>query len=156
MSNGNTQNLRRLLCLITAGIGLCVSAGTLRASPAVAGPISVNSQIVLASGAANGSIDILTVPTGFHLVVQTVSYFRSAAAAGSIGNLFVQTTHNNVLGYVAAPEAVADGSPYPSATLNATFYCAGGTHVIVNAYRSGSDDAQEVVTFLVTGNYVAN
>jgi len=52
------------------------------------------------------------------------------------------------------PEAVADGSIYPSATLTGTFYAGSGQKLFANVYTSkpstGEDDFITVSGYLVT------
>lgn len=96
------------------------------------------------------------VPGGKYMVVQTVSYFRVGAAAGSIGQLFIKATQ--APGHTASfalPSAVADGSTFPASTLSATFYAYSGTSLIGNLYRSGDTSTDETCEIVISGYLVA-
>jgi len=108
----------------------------------------------IAAGSTSGTVTIATVPAGKELQVQTSSYYTFGQASGSIGQVYLGTTAGGAGGYIAVPEALADGSIYPGATLAATFYADPGSRLFANCYRSGSTASSESMEITIAGNYV--
>jgi hypothetical protein len=110
---------------------------------------------VIPAGAYNTQIPIGTVPTGKQFVIQSISYYRYGAVSGSIGQMFFSPgSTQSTISYTALPEAVADGSLFPSATLTGTFYAWSGQKLFANVYTSqpstGETDVITVSGYLVT------
>ena len=117
---------RRMSSLLWATPAIGVLSGVAHAAGVPITPVTLTAEVTIPASNTSGSLALVTVPAGMRLVIQTISYYRNAAAAGSIGQIFIAIPPAV---YLAAPNVSADGSLFPGATIALTGYAAAGTSV---------------------------
>jgi putative N-acetylmannosamine-6-phosphate epimerase len=134
---------------------LGVDAGQARAAATAPDDVQFSVTATIPSGDVIDRPSVATVPAGKLLVITSVSYYRNGGAANSIGQMFLLTTVGGVTSTTALPEAKADGSLYPAATLATTLYADAGTTVIADCVTNTPQNSAENDYVSVTGYYVA-
>jgi len=156
MATTSPTSFRTTRCLATiASLAAFAALAPCAARAASPDAVQFGVEVDLAAGNTGGSVSLPTVPTGKRLVIQTISYYRSAAASGTIGQVLLITTVNATDGIYTTAEVPADGALFPTTTTNVTIYADPGTAPTIQCYRTGSAAAEEYCEISVSGYYAA-
>jgi hypothetical protein len=136
---------------VLAGAGLALAGfAPFAAQAAAINAVQYSTNIFLAAGAARSSVNVVQVPAGKRLVVQNVSFNRSGAESGSVGQAVISTGINSVNSMTVLPNVPASGFVYSGVTQTVTLYSDAGTYVQAFIWRSSVGGPEED-TVTITG-----